>query len=134
MKIKPPNQRTELKLFGLRVVVVVVVAFVVAEVVVVVCVVLTVVVYCSVVGGEVGTSLQEAIYCVTLWSKSVQKLANPLVNHIINCEHERVRPKGAPQGGEKLLTDKGVDHPPLVEDNRPRVGAALSRRRDRGWL
>ena len=61
MKIKPPNQRTELKLFGLRVVVVVVVAFVVAEVVVVVCVVLTVVVVCSVVGGEVGALLQEAI-------------------------------------------------------------------------
>ena len=66
MKIKPPNQRTELRLFGLRVVVVVVVAFVVAEVVVVaalviVCVVLTVVVVCSVVGGEVGALLQEAI-------------------------------------------------------------------------
>ena len=63
-----------------------------------------------------------------------QKLANPLVNHIIICEQERVGPKGASQGGEKLLTGKGVDHPSLVEDNRPRVGAALSRRRDRGWL
>ena len=70
MKIKPPSQRTELRLFGLRVVVVVVVVFVVAEVVVVaalvvvvviVCVVLTVVVVCSVVGGEVGVLLQEAI-------------------------------------------------------------------------
>ena len=63
MKIKPPNQRTELRLFGLRVVVVVVVIFVVAEVVdvVVVCVVLTVVVVCFVVGGEVRALFQEAI-------------------------------------------------------------------------
>ena len=61
MKIKPPNQRTEVRLFGLRVVVVVVVVFVVAEVFVVVCVILTVVVVCSVVGGEVGAPLQEAI-------------------------------------------------------------------------
>ena len=66
MKIKPPNQRTEVRLFGLKVVVVVVMVFVVvlifvvAEVVVVVdvCVVLTVVVVCSVVGGEVGGKRQ----------------------------------------------------------------------------